>query len=531
MAAFVLMAPGLSAPSWPLAGVGTAQGATYYVAPGGSDSDPGTEESAPWATIQHAADTLVAGDTVYIKAGTYPERVVPAHSGIAGHEIVYAACPGATVTIDGAGIALPDWLAGLFDVSGRSHIRIRGLRVIHAGTNDNSVGILMDGASHITVENCHTCYTWSSGIAAFGGGSAVGSSNITIVGNTVELACTNSRWRAYQEGISVAGTDTFEVRDNRVLGCGKEGICVKDGSRHGRVVGNLVADARRAGIYVDAWDKHTFDVEIAGNTLRGSRETDGIQLACEMGGLLENVRIHDNVAYSNAFCGCSLTTNGDDPSVTEHPMNGICVLNNTFYGNGWPWGGGIAVDNPLASNVVVRNNICSQNNGFQLIVATSVPLENVVVDHNLIDGYQGSEGEIDGSAPNLEGDPVFVDPLRADFHLRATSPCIDAGANEPSLPGAVDLDGQPRVFHGRVDVGADEAAIRSVGIFLAQQGIRSDWEVVPGGRCELQRCTDLRDPVWSRVGSVVTCEQRRLTFTDSSVAGAGAFYCVKWTMP
>jgi len=48
----------------------------YYVAKNGSDSNPGSE-SQPWLTIQKAADTMVAGDTVYVKAGTYTEQVTP----------------------------------------------------------------------------------------------------------------------------------------------------------------------------------------------------------------------------------------------------------------------------------------------------------------------------------------------------------------------------------------------------------------------------------------------------------------------
>jgi hypothetical protein len=77
--------------------------ATYYVAPGGDDGNPGTL-SQPWKTIQHAAETLVAGDTVLIRAGVYNERVEPANSGdaTAGH-IVYSAYPGEKPAIDGAG--------------------------------------------------------------------------------------------------------------------------------------------------------------------------------------------------------------------------------------------------------------------------------------------------------------------------------------------------------------------------------------------------------------------------------------------
>ena len=53
-----------------------AQGGVYYVAPTGDDANPGTLDY-PWQTIQHAADILVAGDTVYIRAGTYSEQVIP----------------------------------------------------------------------------------------------------------------------------------------------------------------------------------------------------------------------------------------------------------------------------------------------------------------------------------------------------------------------------------------------------------------------------------------------------------------------
>jgi hypothetical protein len=62
-------------------------------------------------------------------------------------------------------------------------------------------------------------------------------------------------------------------------------------------------------------------------------------------------------------------------------------------------GGGIAVDNPQASGVVVRNDIVSGIASFQILVASGVPASNVSVDHNLIDGFRGTEkGETRGTA-------------------------------------------------------------------------------------------------------------------------------------
>jgi MYXO-CTERM domain-containing protein len=62
-------------PVWLLAGLGllvakNAFAAEYYVSPTGSDSNPGTQAS-PWGTVQKAASTAVAGDTVWLRGGTY----------------------------------------------------------------------------------------------------------------------------------------------------------------------------------------------------------------------------------------------------------------------------------------------------------------------------------------------------------------------------------------------------------------------------------------------------------------------------
>ena len=82
------------------------QSGVYYVAPTGVDENLGTQDY-PWRTIQKAADTLVAGQTVYIRAGVYAEQVIPKNSGSSGNVITYAAYPGESVTIDGSGVNAP----------------------------------------------------------------------------------------------------------------------------------------------------------------------------------------------------------------------------------------------------------------------------------------------------------------------------------------------------------------------------------------------------------------------------------------
>jgi len=65
--------------------------ADYFVDrnhPVASDSNPGTLDQ-PWESIDKANHTLVAGDVVHIRAGTYPDYIAPANSGSEGNRIVY----------------------------------------------------------------------------------------------------------------------------------------------------------------------------------------------------------------------------------------------------------------------------------------------------------------------------------------------------------------------------------------------------------------------------------------------------------
>jgi len=423
----------------------TTATAYYYVSTDGDDNNPGTE-AQPWRTIQKAAESLVAGETVYIRAGTYQERVIPQNPGSAGNYIVYAPYPGHTVTIDGADITLPQGWGGLFDVSGKSYIKISGLRIMNAGPDLNSTGILVDESRHIIIEGNTTYNTTSSGIGVWG------SSDITIDGNEVELACNDGE----QECITVAGTDSFEIKNNHVHrggpgSNGGEGIDVKDGSSNGQVFNNYVHDLNRVGIYVDAWDKHTYNIEVFGNVVHDNA-ANGFAVASEMGGLLENIKLYNNIAYNNKWCGLHL----HECCIANRPVHDVTVINNTFYDNGWdPWGGGILVENPDVENIVIRNNICSQNLSFQIAVNPDVPVGQLAVDHNLIDGYRGNqeEGEIYGS-DYVEGDPMFVSAAGADSHLQESSPAIDLGS--PTDAPSDDFEGDTRPYGAGVDIGADE---------------------------------------------------------------------------
>ena len=86
-----------------LAGLSSACLATdYYVATDGSDSHSGSK-TEPWRTIQHAADTLQPGDTVYIRGGVYRECVQPGRGGTSEDKrIAFKAYPGEIPMIKGS---------------------------------------------------------------------------------------------------------------------------------------------------------------------------------------------------------------------------------------------------------------------------------------------------------------------------------------------------------------------------------------------------------------------------------------------
>jgi hypothetical protein len=88
-----------------LALASTAFGATLYVSPTGSDSGAGTI-TAPLKSIQSAVDKAAAGDTIYLRAGTYAltTNIQIKKSGTASAPYTLSAYSTEKVVIDGEGL-------------------------------------------------------------------------------------------------------------------------------------------------------------------------------------------------------------------------------------------------------------------------------------------------------------------------------------------------------------------------------------------------------------------------------------------
>ena len=97
---------------------GYVRTATYMVdqaAPGAADTNPGTEEK-PFKTVQRAADVVKTGDTVYVMAGKYDERVKVKTGGAKGRPVAFVAMPRRSATVGG------------FDLEA-SYIRVEGFEI------------------------------------------------------------------------------------------------------------------------------------------------------------------------------------------------------------------------------------------------------------------------------------------------------------------------------------------------------------------------------------------------------------------
>ena len=427
------------------------QATTYYVSKNGNDSNSGTSESMAWRTISKAAKTLKAGDEVIILKGTYKEQVIPENSGVAGKYITYKAKSGAKVIIDGTNLTINDGHSALFLIDGKNYIKVIGLAVENIGTTYNlsydQAGFMIENSNNIQIKDCSTYNTFSSGIIA------LNSNQLVIDNNKIRKACNGGE----QECISITdGSYDFEVMNNEVFDGGSgikggEGIDIKQGAHDGKVHHNYVHGLpKRLGIYVDSYEKHTYNIDIYQNTVRDCYD-GGFALSAEAGGLLENINIYNNIAYHNMTFGIMIS-NWDMAITSSHPMKNIKIINNTFYNNKWSgeeWGGGIIIENKKPDGLIIRNNICSENLE-QILVEGPVDLTKVKIDYNLVFGAQTDVL----SNSNINGDPMFVNVSIADFSLQKSSTAINKGTdtNAPKT----DFNGNKRPVNNKWDIGAFE---------------------------------------------------------------------------
>jgi hypothetical protein len=347
-----------------LASTMAAQAATYYVATTGSDSNSGTEAS-PWRTVKNAVDTMLAGDTTFVRGGTYNEGYIWfKRSGTEASPIRLLNYPGESPKIQWSDMTVATNRIELLASPGGittpvSDIVIEGFEIT-GGQN----GIKLNAALRVTIRKNYIHHNGHG-----------------IIGNGFHVLITQNR--IYHNG-------NFANCASNPASCNDDHGMYLTGTFF-TITNNLIYDNLAYGIQTAGYpfvsgqfpsaDYANFkNAVIANNTIAYQNHRSAIVLW--QAGTSDNT-IENNIMYENAqLAGAS--SNGID---CESPGNNNVVKKNLFYATA-P-GGTAATAACSGSNITVSGSI------------TTGPL--------FVNG------------------PATI-PASPDFHLQATSPAIDIGA-------------------------------------------------------------------------------------------------------
>lgn len=424
--------------------------ATYHVAPGGLDSNDGST-GAPWQTLQHAADTVMAGDTVLVDPGDYTGFDLRT-GGLQAMPIVF---------------------------QGRTGVRIVAQNAI---TPD---GVNVEGVSWVVIEG------FESSAMPRAGFRAATCSHVTFRGNRADQ---NGSW-----GIFTGFCDDLLIEGNECSrSVAEHGIYVSNSGDRSVIRGNRIWGNYGSGIHMNGDLSMGGDGIISGalveaNVIWDNGAGGGSGIGCDG---VQDSTFRNNLLYENHASGLSLYQFD-----AAAPSTNNTVINNTIVNasNGrWC----INVKN-ASTGLTLRNNILYNLHPFHgsaVVMADS--LAGLVSDHNAVmdrfttdDGisvltlvqWQAQTGQDSTSLLSTAAE-LFVSGT--DYHLSAASPAIDRGS--AVLAPIMDLEGTFRPQGDAIDIGAYEAcegggcvAVPDAGI---DAGSGSDGGVPDGGTASLRPC-------------------------------------------
>lgn len=444
-----------------------ARAATYYVAPWGSNANPGTRQ-APWATPGHGSRQLRPGDTLVILGGRYVLReddadVVAPPSGTASAWITIKGEEGHRPVLAGR-----DNLATAVNLAGAQYVRIENLEITHDDTAAGEARWFRDGvailglpAAHIVLEDLVIHHLDEFGI------------NIQDVEDLQILHC-----RIEHCGFGALGGPAGEHggwRNVTVRGCvlSWSGHYYQggDGSNrpYPRPDGLGVEPAAGPILIEDTLVEHNYgdglDSKARNTTVRrcivANNAGDGVKLWGD-GSRIENTLIYgrgDGDPTPSPWAAIvidQVEEAGARFEVVNVTVDDHLGQNYLMY---------VQYDTPVPVQVTLRNVIFS-GRGLNCPLYFG-PASTVVADHNLFFLPQNETLLVHGDASftcatiaslgpgNLCGDPRFVAPAwgrPGDYHLLPASPAIDRGSSAGAP--ADDLDRRTR--DSKPDIGAYE---------------------------------------------------------------------------
>jgi len=394
--------------------------AAYFVSPNGNDANPGTAE-APWKTLQRAAEVVIAGDQVTVRAGTYAGFDLQT-DGTPKRRIVFAAEPGAV--INDRNPRTPD-------------------------------GINLEGADYITIEGFQVQNT--AGTISRAGIRSVTNTGVILRGNVCD---SNGRW-----GIFTGFSEQIVIENNETSRSGLEhGIYHSNSADNPVIRGNRSWGNRGCGIHMNGDKSMGGDGVISGALVEGNIIYDNGRAGGSgiNGDAIQRSVIRNNLIYNNHASGISLYRIDGGAGASKN-----LVINNTILmADDARWC--INIQGGSTGNVLRNNVLCNANSRRGSISISADSLEGFASDYNvLVDRLSATDGErvmsldawqkiVGQDAHSFLAIPsqLFVDFARADFRLSKASPAIDTGS--ATQAPASDLGGVDRPQGTSIDIGAFE---------------------------------------------------------------------------
>lgn len=154
---------------------------------------------------------------------------------------------------------------------------------------------------------------------------------------------------------------------------------------------------------------------------------------------------------------CIIRNNPNSGLSGGTPATPIRIKNSLISNNGT----GIFINQNIPSCRIDNCTIVNNHYGVRKTASGSVYIKNCILWNKGDDLYGCSatyscikDGDDCGQNGNICADPCFIAGDEF-YNLQFSSPCIDAGA-DGDYQGQTDIDGDPRVIAGRIDIGADE---------------------------------------------------------------------------